>query len=123
MAEPALDLLPLGVSDVRQHVCCPRILYFRLGVRLPRPTTYKMEEGKIEHIHVEELEQTREKGAESNVGLLAKWGVEKRRLPGRSAQLAHGATERQASALYASSHSWRFQSGPARGPRKPPKWT
>lgn len=52
-------LLSLGVSDVRQHVYCPRIPFFRLGMRLPRPTTYKMQEGKLAHEDTEALEQRR----------------------------------------------------------------
>lgn len=54
-----MELLPLAVSDVRQHVYCPRIPYYRLGLRLHRPTTFKMEEGKREHTHVGELEERR----------------------------------------------------------------
>lgn len=59
MTETASELLPLGVSDIRQHVYCPRIPYFRLGTRLPRPTTYKMAEGQIEHVRAESLEDRR----------------------------------------------------------------
>lgn len=57
--ERSSPLLPLGVSDVRQHVYCPRIPFFRLAGRSPRPTTYKMEEGKLEHERVTELEERR----------------------------------------------------------------
>ncbi len=53
-------LLPLAVSDVRQHLYCPRIPYFRLGLRLPhRPVTFKMQEGIRAHTRVEELEPRR----------------------------------------------------------------
>jgi CRISPR-associated exonuclease Cas4 len=52
--------LPLAVSDVRQHVYCPRIPYFRLGLRLPhRPVTYKMAEGIAQHQRTESLEHRR----------------------------------------------------------------
>lgn len=57
-APPAL--LPLTVSDVRQHVYCPRIPYFRLGARLPhRPVTFKMAEGAQAHRRTEDLETRR----------------------------------------------------------------
>lgn len=60
MAEAiAPELLPLAVSDVRQHVYCARIPFYRLGLRLHRPTTFKMEEGKREHTHVQEVEERR----------------------------------------------------------------
>ena len=53
-------LLDLTVSDVRQHVYCPRIPYFRLGVRLPhRYVTGAMQEGILEHQRTEALEQRR----------------------------------------------------------------
>lgn len=56
-SEPLLDLT---VSDVRQHVYCPRIPYFRLGVRLPhRYVTGAMQEGLLEHQRTEALEQRR----------------------------------------------------------------
>jgi CRISPR-associated exonuclease Cas4 len=54
------DLLPLAVSDIRQHVYCPRIPYFRLGLRLPhRPVTFKMAEGSRAHARTEALEPRR----------------------------------------------------------------
>jgi len=49
----------LSVSDVRQWVYCPRIVYYRLCQPLRRPTTYKMEEGKLQHERIEELEARR----------------------------------------------------------------
>jgi CRISPR-associated exonuclease Cas4 len=53
-------LLDLAVSDVRQWVYCPRIPYFRLGVRLPhRFVTGAMQEGILEHLRTEELEHRR----------------------------------------------------------------
>ncbi|MCC7367687.1 MAG: CRISPR-associated protein Cas4 [Chloroflexi bacterium] len=53
-------LLDLAVSDVRQHVYCPRIPYFRLGARLPhRYVTGAMQEGILEHQRTEALEQRR----------------------------------------------------------------
>ena len=56
----ATPLLDLAVSDVRQHVYCPRIPYFRLGARLPhRFVTGAMQEGILEHQRTEALEQRR----------------------------------------------------------------
>jgi CRISPR-associated exonuclease Cas4 len=52
--------LALTVSDVRQQAYCPRIPYFRLGLRLAhRPVTYQMTEGILEHQRTEALEQRR----------------------------------------------------------------
>ncbi len=54
---PRLDL---AVSDVRQHVYCLRIPFFRLGARLPhRFVTVAMQEGILEHQRTEALEQRR----------------------------------------------------------------
>lgn len=47
------------MSDVKQYIYCPRVVYFSYFLPLRRPTTYKMEEGKLEHEHVAELEQRR----------------------------------------------------------------
>lgn len=56
----ATAVLWLNASDVRQHVYCPRIPYFRLGLRLVhRPTTYKMQEGRLVHEEHEEREHRR----------------------------------------------------------------
>ncbi len=49
----------LTVSDVKQFIYCPRVVYFTYALPWRRPTTYKMQEGKIEHEHVAELEQRR----------------------------------------------------------------
>ncbi|HZU05391.1 MAG TPA: CRISPR-associated protein Cas4 [Chloroflexota bacterium] len=57
---PLPTMLWLTVSDVRQHVYCPRIPYFRLGLRLAhRPTTYKMQEGRLAHEATEGREHRR----------------------------------------------------------------
>jgi CRISPR-associated exonuclease Cas4 len=55
----ASELLTLTVSDVKQFAYCPRVVYFTYALPRRRPTTYKMEEGKIEHEHVAELEERR----------------------------------------------------------------
>lgn len=53
-------LLDLAVSDIRQHVYCPRIPFFRLGSRVPhRFVTSAMQEGILEHERMEALEQRR----------------------------------------------------------------
>jgi CRISPR-associated exonuclease Cas4 len=60
MISPASGLQPLTVSDVRQHVYCPRIPYFRLGLRLPhRFVTGGMQEGILEHQRTTDLEHRR----------------------------------------------------------------
>lgn len=53
-------LLDLTVSDVRQHIYCPRIPFFRLGLRLPhRFVTSGMQEGILEHQRTTDLEERR----------------------------------------------------------------
>jgi CRISPR-associated exonuclease Cas4 len=60
MSAGGTEPLGLVVSDVRQHCYCPRIPYFRLGLRLPhRAVTYKMAEGIVEHRRTEALEHRR----------------------------------------------------------------
>ncbi len=60
MPPGASRLLPLTVSDVRQFVYCPRIPYFRLGLRLlHRFVTSAMREGQAEHARTEALEERR----------------------------------------------------------------
>lgn len=59
MLETETGLLPLTVSDVKQYVYCPRVVYYTYHVSIRRPVTFKMEEGKREHEHVEALEQRR----------------------------------------------------------------
>ena len=51
----------VSVSDLRQFEYCRRIPYFThvLGMARKRPTTYKMEEGTLEHERVGELEERR----------------------------------------------------------------
>jgi CRISPR-associated exonuclease Cas4 len=44
-----LSPLELTVTDVRQHVYCPRIPYYRYTLPLERPVTAKMDLGKEEH--------------------------------------------------------------------------
>ena len=42
-------LLDLTVTDIRQHLYCPRIPYYRYILPLERPVTAKMDLGKEEH--------------------------------------------------------------------------
>jgi CRISPR-associated exonuclease Cas4 len=42
-------LLELTVTDIRQHVYCPRVPYYRYTLPLERPVTAKMDLGKEEH--------------------------------------------------------------------------
>jgi CRISPR-associated exonuclease Cas4 len=44
-----LSPLELTVTDIRQHVYCPRIPYYRYTLPLERPVTAKMDLGKEEH--------------------------------------------------------------------------
>jgi CRISPR-associated exonuclease Cas4 len=54
------ELLPLTVTDVRQHMYCPRIPFFHHGLRLPvRPVTFRMQEGRRAHEEQEGREARR----------------------------------------------------------------
>ena len=44
-----MSTLELTVTDIRQHVYCPRIPYYRYTLPLERPVTAKMDLGKEEH--------------------------------------------------------------------------
>ncbi len=44
-----MNLPDLTVTDVRQHVYCPRIPYYRYTLPLERPVTAKMDLGREEH--------------------------------------------------------------------------
>jgi len=58
-AMPAPEQLTLTVTDVKNFVYCPRVVYFMYCLPGTRPLTYKMAEGKLEHGRTEELEQRR----------------------------------------------------------------
>ena len=49
----------LSVTDIRQFMYCPRIMYYTVGLSLPRPLTAKMESGTSSHGRVEDLERRR----------------------------------------------------------------
>lgn len=55
----SLPLTQLTVSDVKQYVYCPRIVYFTACRQLRRPVTYKMIEGQLGHEDVETKEHRR----------------------------------------------------------------
>lgn len=44
-----MNPVELTVTDIRQHVWCPRIPYYRYVLPLERPVTAKMDLGKEEH--------------------------------------------------------------------------
>lgn len=54
---PLVEPFHLRVADLRQYSYCPRILYYAYCLPQVRPTTYKMEEGELQH----EEEKAREK--------------------------------------------------------------
>jgi CRISPR-associated exonuclease Cas4 len=49
----------LTVTDIRNMAYCPRVVYYGRLMGSLRPTTYKMQEGKLQHERVEELEERR----------------------------------------------------------------
>lgn len=49
----------LTVSDVKQFLYCPRIIYYRYVMPVEHHVTFKMEEGKAEHVRIERLERRR----------------------------------------------------------------
>jgi CRISPR-associated exonuclease Cas4 len=53
------EQLTLTVTDIRQWVYCPRIVYYTYCLKVKRPVTCKMEEGILQHERVTELESRR----------------------------------------------------------------
>jgi len=53
------ERLWLRVTDIKQYLYCPRIIYYTYCMPVPRALTYKMEEGKSQHVRVMELEERR----------------------------------------------------------------
>jgi CRISPR-associated exonuclease Cas4 len=47
------------VSDIKQYMYCPRVIYFNYVMPVDKKTSYKMEEGKLEHLKLEKLENRR----------------------------------------------------------------
>ncbi|MCL4423873.1 MAG: CRISPR-associated protein Cas4 [Firmicutes bacterium] len=52
-------LLQLKVSDIKQYLYCPRIIYFTYVIPVERRVTYKMQEGKEQQLILEGLEGRR----------------------------------------------------------------
>jgi CRISPR-associated exonuclease Cas4 len=51
--------IQLTVTDVKQFLYCPRIVYFTYSLPVKGPVTYKMEEGKLQHERTADLEERR----------------------------------------------------------------
>jgi len=51
--------IQLTVTDVKQFLYCPRIVYFTYSLPVKRPVSYKMEEGKLQHERTADLEERR----------------------------------------------------------------
>ncbi len=52
-------LLQLRVSDIKQYVYCPRVVYFSYLMPIDKKTTLKMEYGKESHVELSRLERRR----------------------------------------------------------------
>lgn len=52
-------MLTLTVTDLRQYLYCPRIVYFTYCLPVPRPVTYKMTEGQLQHEETRDKERRR----------------------------------------------------------------
>jgi len=52
-------MITLHVSDIKQYIYCPRIIYFNYVLPIPRRKTKKMEYGHEEHIEIQRLEKRR----------------------------------------------------------------
>ncbi|MBT9133262.1 MAG: CRISPR-associated exonuclease Cas4 [Firmicutes bacterium] len=52
-------MISLRVSDLKQYIYCPRIIYFYYVLPIPRRVTKKMEYGRLEHIEIKQLEKRR----------------------------------------------------------------
>lgn len=53
------NLVELTVTDIKNMAYCPRVVYYGRQMGSLRPTTYKMQEGKLQHERVEDLEERR----------------------------------------------------------------
>jgi len=59
MTIASVERIPLVVTDIKNYLYCPRVVYFGYFYPGPRPVTYKMEEGKRSHQRTEALEERR----------------------------------------------------------------
>jgi len=48
-----------NVSDIKQFIYCPRVVYFTYVMPVNKKISFKMEAGREEHLKVEELEERR----------------------------------------------------------------
>lgn len=53
------SLIPLRVSDLKQFVYCPRVVYYQYLMPVGKKTTFKMDYGKIEEARIDKLETRR----------------------------------------------------------------
>ena len=51
--------LLLRVSDIKQFMYCPRIVYYQYVLPVDRKVTHKMEHGQLEHLELDRLEKRR----------------------------------------------------------------
>lgn len=51
--------IPLRVSDLKQFVYCPRVVFYQYLMPVARKTTFKMDYGKIEEARIDKLETRR----------------------------------------------------------------
>lgn len=54
-----MNNIELKVSDIKQYLYCPRVVYFYYVLPVQAKSTFKMEYGKDQHIKWEELEKRR----------------------------------------------------------------
>ena len=52
-------MILLRVSDIKQYIYCPRIIYYYYVLPIPRRVTKKMEYGRLEHMEIRQLEKRR----------------------------------------------------------------
>jgi CRISPR-associated exonuclease Cas4 len=53
------DMVLIDVTDIKQYVCCPRLVYYRYCLPHIKPLTYSMEVGIQAHHQEEEREARR----------------------------------------------------------------
>ncbi len=59
LQEESRELLPLRVSDIKQFMYCPRVVYFNYVLPVEKKVTRKMEHGKEKHLELDRLEKRR----------------------------------------------------------------
>ncbi len=59
MAVLPLAMPTLTVTDVKQWLYCPRVVFFTYCLPVPRRATFKMQDGKAEHERTSDLEERR----------------------------------------------------------------